>query len=251
VSPAGSGLSRLEERLKATGELHVSLLHRGEGRVLLGALVAAAAVHVAAALLPLPPSTGSGERRAVSRAARRPVVAQAIVPSLPAPPPPRRPPVREAPVAVKPSPVAVAIPPAAVPLPDLLEPMVEPEPEMVPGELPRDVEIVLGTPEPPPTGPLLKQAGITSDPELLPESKVQPLYPPRALEHRIRGNVVLDVSVLPDGTIGDIAVLRCTPPDAGFCQSAVKAVKRWRYRPAYQDGRPVQVSITVKVDFIP
>jgi periplasmic protein TonB len=244
----GSGALRLEDRLRAGGELHVSLLHRGEGRALLGALAAAAALHVAVAMLPLPRSPASAERRAAPVGARRPAVAQGTVPTLPVFVP-RKPPVPEARVAIKSAPVVAAPVPRS--LPDLFEPVVEPEPEMAPDDLPRDAEILLGTPEPPPTGPLPRRTGFTSEPELLPESRVQPVYPTRARELGLAGHAVLDVTVLPDGTIGDIAVLRCTPPDVGFCQAAVRAVKRWRYRPGFQDGRPAQVSITVKVDFIP
>jgi protein TonB len=244
----GSGVLRLEDRLRASGELHVRLLHRGEGRALLGALAAAAALHIAAALLPLPRSSAGAEHRAAPAGPRRPAVAQGIVPALPVYVS-RKPPVREAPVAIKISPVAAA--PVPSPLPDLFEPLVEPEPEMAPDGLPRDAEILLGTPEPPPTGPLPRRTGFSSEPELLPESRVQPVYPTRARELGLPGHVVMDVTVLPDGTIGDVTVLRCAPPDVGFCQSAVRAVKRWRYRPGFQDGRTAQVSITVKVDFIP
>lgn len=248
------GALRLEDRLRASGELHVSLLHRGEGRLLAAAFAVAVALHVAAALAPLPRLGGDAEVRAAPPTHRRPTAAQGIVPAPPARPvlpvpSPRAPSFREAPAAVTAATVAAA--PAPSPLPDLFEPLVEPELEMAPDDLPQDAEVLLGVPEPPPTGPSRERAGFVSDPELLPESRVQPVYPARARDLGLRGDVVLDVSVLPDGTIGDVTVLRCTPPDLGFCQSAVRAVKRWRYRPGYQDGRPAQVSITVKVDFVP
>ncbi|MBZ5638891.1 MAG: energy transducer TonB [Acidobacteriia bacterium] len=253
MTPESGGL-RLEDHLRASGELHVSLLHRGEGRLLAAAFAGALVLHVAGALLPLPRPVGTSRGRAGSSAARRPTLAHAIIPAAPSRA--ERPalstgaaPVRSAPAAAAASSLPAA--PAARPLPDLLEPLVEPEPEMAPDDLPRDAEILLGEPEPPPAGPSPEHAGRAADPELLPESRVQPVYPARARQLGVRGDVVLDVSVLPDGTVGEVNVLRCTPPDLGFCPSAVRAVKRWRYRPGFQDGRPAQVSITVKVEFVP
>ena len=47
----------------------------------------------------------------------------------------------------------------------------------------------------------------------------------------------------------DLKVLRCTRANFGFEETAVEAVRQWRYRPAMLDGRPVDVFFTVFVDF--
>jgi len=57
--------------------------------------------------------------------------------------------------------------------------------------------------------------------------RVQPVYPPVMQSARVAGQVVLDAIINPDGTIGDISVLKST--NEAFAQSAIQAVKQWRY----------------------
>ena len=63
------------------------------------------------------------------------------------------------------------------------------------------------------------------------------------------GNVILQAIIYKDGTVGDVEVLRCTRPNVGFEEEAVKAVEQWRYQPATQNGRPVDVYFTIQVSF--
>ena len=44
-------------------------------------------------------------------------------------------------------------------------------------------------------------------------------------------------------------VLRCSRPNMGFEQAAIDAVQNWMYKPALQNGRPVEVYFTVFVEF--
>ena len=73
-------------------------------------------------------------------------------------------------------------------------------------------------------------------------TKVQPVYPPLMQAARMTGQVLLDAIIHPDGTIGDITVLKSTS-DA-FAQSAVAAVKQWRYTAPGFEG-----ILTVNVNF--
>ena len=57
--------------------------------------------------------------------------------------------------------------------------------------------------------------------------RVQPVYPAVMQSARVTGQVVLDAIINPDGTIGDITVLKST--NQAFAQSAIQAVKQWRY----------------------
>jgi TonB family protein len=57
-------------------------------------------------------------------------------------------------------------------------------------------------------------------------AKVTPIYPTLMQSARMTGQVVLDAIIHPDGTIGDIKVLRST--NDAFAQSAIAAVKQWR-----------------------
>jgi TonB family protein len=89
----------------------------------------------------------------------------------------------------------------------------------------------------------------TTTPERLARFYVKPVFPPAAKMARLSGVVHLRVVVREDGRVGEAEVVDCSRPGVGFEQSAVEAVKRWRYRPATFAGRPVSTSITVKVDF--
>jgi TonB family protein len=75
--------------------------------------------------------------------------------------------------------------------------------------------------------------------------RVQPLYPPMMQSARIEGNVVLDAIIHADGTIGDVTVLQSTNP--AFTQSAINAVKQWRYAPiGFEAILTVTVNFTLK-----
>jgi protein TonB len=134
------------------------------------------------------------------------------------------------------------------PTPEEPEPIIEPEPPPEPEPLPDDVEIVLGDPEPPPvTGPLIPGIGGVSDPQLI--TRIDPEYPELARRARIQGKVILRAIIHKDGSVGDVEVLKEPAANLGFSESAVQAVRQWRYRPATQNGRPVDVYFTVVVTY--
>ena len=74
--------------------------------------------------------------------------------------------------------------------------------------------------------------------------KVQPIYPVLMQTARVTGQVVLDAIIHPDGTIGDITVLQST--NDAFAQSAIAAVKQWRYTaPGFEGILTVNVNFTL------
>lgn len=136
------------------------------------------------------------------------------------------------------------------PTPDEPEPIREPEPEIQPEPLPPDVDVLIGVPEPPPpSGPLVAGAAGVTLPQLIQESKIDPDYPEMARVARIEGKVILQAIVLKDGSVGEIEVLSCNRTGLGFEEAAVAAVSEWRYRPAMQGSKPVDVYFTVRVEF--
>jgi protein TonB len=64
---------------------------------------------------------------------------------------------------------------------------------------------------------------------------------------RVGGDVVMSATVDKDGTLETIRILSTASPLLN--QSALDAVKQWRYRPYIVSGEPVPVSITLKVSF--
>ena len=76
--------------------------------------------------------------------------------------------------------------------------------------------------------------------------RVAPVYPPQALLLRLQGTVNLLAAITEQGTVGDVKVLDGPPT---LAQSAVEAVKLWRYSPFVLDGKPVKTDIKISVDF--
>ena len=76
--------------------------------------------------------------------------------------------------------------------------------------------------------------------------RVAPVYPAQARSLRMEGTVVLTAVVMEDGTVSDVRVVDGSPT---LAQSAVDAVKQWRYKPYQLDGKPVKNEITINVAF--
>jgi TonB family protein len=78
-------------------------------------------------------------------------------------------------------------------------------------------------------------------------TKAQAKYTDEARRSGIQGIVLLAVVVDESGKAQDIRVERSIDP--GLDQEAVKAVRRWRFRPGEQDGRAVRVPVHVEITF--
>ena len=85
---------------------------------------------------------------------------------------------------------------------------------------------------------------------MITSSKKQPTYPESARKEKVSGQVVLQVVVRKDGTVGDIQVLRSPGSKYGFDEAAIAVVKEWRFKPGLQNGKPVDVYFTEVVDFV-
>src|SRR5579863_1349762 len=93
-------------------------------------------------------------------------------------------------------------------------------------------------------GPYQPGNGI-DPPTLLRE--VKPAYTDEARRRAIEGNVVLQIIVRADGSVGDVRVTHTLA--AGLEQRAVEAVRQWRFSPARHQGTPVDVLVEVSVGF--
>jgi TonB family protein len=79
--------------------------------------------------------------------------------------------------------------------------------------------------------------------------EVKPLYTPDALRAKIQGVVLLEAVVQPDGTVGDVQVVRSLDPVFGLDQEALKAARQWRFIPGKRQGLPVPVLVTIELTF--
>ena len=77
-------------------------------------------------------------------------------------------------------------------------------------------------------------------------NQVPPVYPAQALLLRLEGTVTLAATIMEDGTVGNIRAVDGPPV---LAESAMNAVKNWRYEPYELDGKPVQNEIRINVNF--
>ena len=93
-------------------------------------------------------------------------------------------------------------------------------------------------------GPYHPGSGI-EPPRLLREIKAD--YTDDARRRGITGEVILEIVVQRDGTVGTISLLKSV--GAGLDQRAIAAVKQWQFSPARKQGEPVDVIVQVAVEF--
>jgi periplasmic protein TonB len=77
--------------------------------------------------------------------------------------------------------------------------------------------------------------------------RVQPLYPVVAKTAHISGVVRLRAIIATDGSVRQLEVLS---GNLILAQSAVAAVREWRYRPTRLDGNDVEVETFITVNFV-
>lgn len=73
-----------------------------------------------------------------------------------------------------------------------------------------------------------------------PSARVVPEYPARARKDFVTGYVTLSFLVGTDGAVEDLRVLDAQPRGV-FEESALAAMRQWRFSPAMYQGRPVPV----------
>jgi protein TonB len=90
-------------------------------------------------------------------------------------------------------------------------------------------------------------AGI-ENPELVRD--VEPKYTSEAMRNKIQGVVELDAVVLPNGTVGDVQIVRSLDRQFGLDQEAIKAARQWLFRPArLSNGEPVPIVVRLILEF--
>jgi periplasmic protein TonB len=94
-------------------------------------------------------------------------------------------------------------------------------------------------------GPYRLGSGV-SPPSLI--TQVKPSYTAEALRRRIEGTVVLEAVVTRDGIPVAIHVMRSLDP-GGLDEEAIVAARRWRFAPGRIGGTPVDVLVTILIDF--
>jgi protein TonB len=75
---------------------------------------------------------------------------------------------------------------------------------------------------------------------------VEPVYPRLAISAKVQGQVFIEATIATDGTVKNARVLN---GNSLLHPAALEAVKQWRYTPTLLNGQPVEVLMTVYVNF--
>jgi TonB family protein len=79
------------------------------------------------------------------------------------------------------------------------------------------------------------------------QQKVDPQYTDEARRAGLSGTVVLQAVVRSDGTVDVLRVVRGLP--LGLTDSAIQAIKQWRFRPGQKDGQNADIALNIEVNF--
>lgn len=88
-----------------------------------------------------------------------------------------------------------------------------------------------------PTGVSVPKGSYLPDPE----------YTETARKSKYQGTCVLNAVVAEDGSIGATWVVR--PVGEGLDEKAIESVRRWKFTPATNEGKPIPALVTVEVSF--
>lgn len=90
---------------------------------------------------------------------------------------------------------------------------------------------------------------------------VPPDIPEFLLQRRLKATVTLQATIQASGAVNNITTLQCEvtrrkkpdPKLAKYCpafeKAATDAVRQWTYEPAMQNGKPIPIYFTIRVDF--
>ena len=93
-------------------------------------------------------------------------------------------------------------------------------------------------------GPYRPGSGIT--PPAI-QREVKPTYTEEGRRRSVEGDVVMEVVVRADGSVGTVKILQGL--GSGLDQRAVEAVRQWRFSPARRFGTAVDVLVEIAVEF--
>jgi TonB family protein len=98
----------------------------------------------------------------------------------------------------------------------------------------------------PPAGVFRIGEGVTA-PEVTYETK--PFLPAAARAVAAYGVIEMEAVITSDGTVGEVKVLQAIDSKSGLTEEAVKALKKWRFKPGRKDGVAVPVLVVVEMSF--
>jgi TonB family protein len=59
----------------------------------------------------------------------------------------------------------------------------------------------------------------------------------------------MEAIVMPDGSVGNVHIIKSLDSTFGLDQEAVATIKKWRFKPGMLRGQPVPVQIVIEMSF--
>jgi protein TonB len=98
-------------------------------------------------------------------------------------------------------------------------------------------------PPPPPAAPIRVGGNVEAPTK---QKDVKPIYPKIAQAAKVQGIVIIEAIISKTGDVQNAKVLRGNPM---LDNAALEAVRQWKYTPPLLNGQPVDVIMTVTVNF--
>jgi protein TonB len=150
-------------------------------------------------------------------------------------------------VAVEQEKIAPKPPPPPPPQVELPPPPVAPPPE-INIESPVTTSPITVTNKPPPPAPPVVHAAVSTPVSVGRAHVCQQNYPEVSVRLNEEGTTMLSMKVMTDGSVSGVSVAK----SSGFPRlddAAVSCASRWHYKPASQDGAPVEMSWQANVQW--
>jgi protein TonB len=82
----------------------------------------------------------------------------------------------------------------------------------------------------------------------VPVRTASPDYPPELRREGVSGLVMVKCSIDEQGNVTEAEIEKSS--NAAFEKPAVAAVKKWKFKPAKQDGNPVAIKVSIPIKFV-
>ena len=93
---------------------------------------------------------------------------------------------------------------------------------------------------------LIRVASLNKNDRINPRKVVLPVYPPAAAANGLQDVVIVEFTVLADGTVADTRIVRSVP---GLDAAALEAVRRWEFTALDTLGITVEQRQTIAMQF--
>ena len=84
---------------------------------------------------------------------------------------------------------------------------------------------------------------------VVPTLRIPPVYPQQALNQGIEGLVTVEFTIGTDGSVKDPKIVKARPEKV-FDDAVLTAIRKWKYPPEIQNGKPVEIRARIDIPFV-